>query len=64
MPRQPPAQSASSRPRAARRSAGCSRGKAEDQKYGGAVLLLDEAAHDGALSKIELTDLWGIADPI
>lgn len=27
----------------------------------GAVLLLDEAAQDDALAKIELTDLWGVA---
>jgi DNA polymerase V len=33
----------------------------KDQKHGGAVLLLDEAAQDDALSNIELTDLWGIA---
>ena len=33
----------------------------KDQKHGGAVLLLDEAAQDDALSKIELTDLWGVA---
>jgi DNA polymerase V len=32
-----------------------------DRKHGGAVLLLDEAAQDDALSKIELTDLWGVA---
>jgi DNA polymerase V len=33
----------------------------KDQKHGGAVLLLDEAAQDDALSQIELTDLWGVA---
>jgi DNA polymerase V len=33
----------------------------KDQKHGGALLLLDEAAQDDALSKIELTDLWGVA---
>ena len=33
----------------------------KDQKHGGVVLLLDEAAQDEALSKIELTDLWGVA---
>jgi len=33
----------------------------KDQKHGGVVLLLDEAAQDDALSKIELTDLWGVA---
>jgi DNA polymerase V len=33
----------------------------KDQKHGGAVLLLDEMAQDDALSKIELTDLWGVA---
>jgi hypothetical protein len=25
------------------------------------VLLLDEAAQDAALARIELTDLWGVA---
>ena len=34
----------------------------KDRKHGGVVLLLDEAAQDDALSKIELTDLWGVAD--
>ena len=33
----------------------------KDQKHGGAVLLLDEAAQDEALARIELTDLWGVA---
>jgi DNA polymerase V len=33
----------------------------KDQKHGGAALLLDKAAQDDALSKIELTDLWGVA---
>ena len=33
----------------------------KDEKHGGAVLLLDEAAQDAALSGIELTDLWGVA---
>ncbi len=33
----------------------------KDQKHGGVALLLDEAAQDGALARIELTDLWGIA---
>ena len=33
----------------------------KDQKHGGAMLLLDEAAQDDALAKIELTDLWGVA---
>ena len=33
----------------------------KDQKHGGVVLLLDEGAQDDALSKIELTDLWGVA---
>jgi DNA polymerase V len=34
----------------------------KDQKHGGAALLLDEVAQDDdALSKIELTDLWGVA---
>ena len=33
----------------------------KDQKHRGAVLLLDQAAQDEALSKIELTDLWGVA---
>jgi DNA polymerase V len=32
-----------------------------DEKHGGAVLLLDEAAQDQALARVELTDLWGIA---
>ena len=34
----------------------------KDQKHGGAVLLLDQAAQDDALAKIGLTDLWGVAD--
>jgi DNA polymerase V len=33
----------------------------KDQKHGGAVLLLDEAAQDAALARMELTDLWGVA---
>ena len=33
----------------------------KDEKHGGAVLLLDEAAQDAALAGIELTDLWGVA---
>ena len=33
----------------------------KDQKHGGAVLLLDQAAQDEALAKIGLTDLWGVA---
>jgi DNA polymerase V len=33
----------------------------KDQKHGGAVLLLDEAAQDAALARLELTDLWGVA---
>jgi DNA polymerase V len=33
----------------------------KDEKHGGALLLLDEAAQDVALAKIELTDLWGVA---
>jgi nucleotidyltransferase/DNA polymerase involved in DNA repair len=33
----------------------------KDEKHGGAVLLLDEAAQDAALARLELTDLWGIA---
>ena len=33
----------------------------KDQKQGGVMLLLDEMAQDEALSKIELTDLWGVA---
>jgi len=33
----------------------------KDEKHGGAVLLLDEAAQDASLSGIELTDLWGVA---
>jgi DNA polymerase V len=33
----------------------------KDQKHGGVALLLDEAAQDGALARIELTDLWGVA---
>jgi DNA polymerase V len=32
-----------------------------DEKHGGAVLLLDEAAQDAVLARIELTDLWGVA---
>jgi DNA polymerase V len=34
------------------------------EKHGGAVLLLDEAARDVALGRLELTDLWGIAGPL
>ena len=34
----------------------------KDQKHGGAVMLLDQAAQDDALAKIGLTDLWGVAD--
>jgi DNA polymerase V len=33
----------------------------KEEKHGGVVLLLDEAAQDDALACIELTDLWGIA---
>jgi DNA polymerase V len=33
----------------------------KDPKHGGVVLLLDEAAQDPALARIELTDLWGVA---
>ena len=33
----------------------------KDEKHGGAVLLLDEAAQDAALARLELTDLWGVA---
>ena len=33
----------------------------KDEKHGGAVLLLDEAAQDAALSGLELIDLWGVA---
>jgi DNA polymerase V len=33
----------------------------KNQEHGGALLLLDEAAQDAALAKIELTDLWGVA---
>ena len=33
----------------------------KEQKHGGAVLLLDEAAQDAALASLELTDLWGVA---
>jgi DNA polymerase V len=33
----------------------------KDEKHGGVSLLLDEAAQDAALARIELTDLWGIA---
>jgi adenylate cyclase len=33
----------------------------KNEKHGGAVLLLDEAAQDAALAQMELTDLWGIA---
>ena len=33
----------------------------KDQKHGGAVLLLDDAAQDDALARIQLTDLWGVA---
>jgi DNA polymerase V len=33
----------------------------KDQKHGGAVLLLEEAAQDAALARIGLTDLWGVA---
>jgi DNA polymerase V len=33
----------------------------KDEKHGGVVLLLDEAAQDSALACRELTDLWGIA---
>ena len=33
----------------------------KDEKHRGAVLLLDEAAQDEALSRLNLTDLWGIA---
>jgi DNA polymerase V len=32
-----------------------------DEKHGGVVLLLDEAAQDQALARMELTDLWGVA---
>ena len=33
----------------------------KEQKHGGAVLLLNEAAQDAALAKMALTDLWGMA---
>ena len=33
----------------------------KDQQHGGVALLLDEAAQEAALARIELTDLWGIA---
>ncbi len=33
----------------------------KDEKHGGAVLLLDDAAQDAALARIGLTDLWGVA---
>jgi DNA polymerase V len=33
----------------------------KDEKHSGAVLLLDEASQDAALSGLELTDLWGVA---
>jgi DNA polymerase V len=33
----------------------------KDEKHGGALLLLDQAAQDAALAKIGLTDLWGVA---
>jgi DNA polymerase V len=33
----------------------------KDEKLGGALLLLDEVEQDQALSRIELTDLWGVA---
>jgi DNA polymerase V len=33
----------------------------KDEKHGGALLLLDQAAQDAALGKIGLTDLWGVA---
>ena len=33
----------------------------KNEKHGGVVLLLDEAAQDAALSRLELTDLWGVA---
>jgi DNA polymerase V len=33
----------------------------KDEKHGGVVLLLEEAAQDAALARLELTDLWGIA---
>ena len=32
-----------------------------DEKHGGVVLLLEEAAQDAALARLQLTDLWGIA---
>jgi DNA polymerase V len=33
----------------------------KEEKHGGALLLLDAAAQDAALARMELTDLWGIA---
>jgi DNA polymerase V len=33
----------------------------KDEKHGGVALLLDEAAQDTVLARIELTDLWGVA---
>ena len=33
----------------------------KNEKHGGVVLLLDEAAQDAALEHLELTDLWGVA---
>jgi DNA polymerase V len=33
----------------------------KDEKHGGAALLLDEAAQDATLARLELTDLWGVA---
>ena len=33
----------------------------KDQKHKGVALLVDETAQDGALARIELTDIWGIA---
>jgi nucleotidyltransferase/DNA polymerase involved in DNA repair len=33
----------------------------KDPERDGVMLLLDEAAQDGALARMDLTDLWGIA---
>jgi DNA polymerase V len=33
----------------------------KEQKHEGVALLVDETAQDGALARIELTDIWGIA---
>ena len=33
----------------------------KELEHGGVVLLLDEAAQDSALARLQLTDLWGIA---